>query len=575
MARKKPSATATTLYRLTDVTDLRSAIRQKYLNDRENFIEIGCSVADREALLVHGHMKTERARWADRLGTLIGQSLTASNQNAAAVLLIKGKESSTGDTGDPAAVETDTDDEKDTQDDSDGNITVWAVAYGMGFHLLDQAYVDPGFGQRIAIRTAHADSLNSLTSKTMDSRAKVDRSSIPSGSQLSGFGLGDFGELVTRVVATAQIEGLTVDKPFKVRGADALNLPLAHSPSGLLEDLALIERTLKKAPLKELQILEQLVALKKDNPTAAKLDRLLAAALLDAGSAQVGIAWPYEGVNENGTPASFRMKGTGVKTINDGVPSVEVIRQVIDSKNVLGSLNDIKVQLFSDPDGQSPISSDIPLRKWIAFEDNLDRRRYFLHDGLWYLMDDKYAAQLQTRVREIFSGTWESTLPPWKKQGGNMISEEQYNVDAAKHLGGWVLDRQLVTTTQNRRGFETCDILAPDGALVHVKKANASAPLSHLFAQGHNSAHSLMHDNEARAKFRKLVTEKGGNPDLVKRKPAAVVFAIARSASGKDAFDPGSLYSFSQVTLVRTVDDLNAAGIKVYVVPIDNDAGTS
>ncbi|SKX42378.1 Uncharacterised protein [Mycobacteroides abscessus subsp. massiliense] len=54
-----------------------------------------------------------------------------------------------------------------------------------------------------------------------------------------------------------------------------------------------------------------------------------------------------------------------------------------------------------------------------------------------------------------------------------------------------------------------------------------------------------------------------------------MVFAIARSATGKDAFDPDSLYSFSQVTLVRTVDDLNAAGIKVYVVPIDNDAGVN
>lgn len=56
-------------------------------------------------------------------------------------------------------------------------------------------------------------------------------------------------------------------------------------------------------------------------------------------------------------------------------------------------------------------------------------------------------------------------------------------------------------------------------------------------------------------------------------KPPAVVFAIDRHAGEK--FGPDTLYSFSQVTLVRTVDDLESRGIKVYVVPIENDASQS
>lgn len=561
MARKKASTTPTTLYRLTDVIKLRRAIRDKYLNDTEKFTTVVCSVGDREALLVHGHMKTDPARWADRLGALIGQSLLASNQNAAAVLLIKGNSQGSG-----------TKEDEGSGDDAD--TTAWAIAYGMGFHLLDQAHVDPGFGQRIAIRTAHADSLNSLTSKTMDSRAKVDRSSIPSGSQLSGFGLGDFGELVTRVVATAQIDGLTVDRPFKVRGADSLNLPLAHSVQGFLDDLSVVEKTLKLSPRQELQILEQLVALKKNNPTALKLDALLEEALLDTASSKIGVAWPHEGINENGTPAAFSIKGRGASAVMDGVPSVETIRQAIDSRDVLRSLSRTTVQLFSDPDGQAAISSAIPLRKWVAYEETLNNRRYFLHDGSWYLMDENYAEQLQARVREIFDISWDLELPPWRNnQDGKKIPEERYNKEAARHVGGWVMDRNLITTSQNRRGFETCDILAPNGALVHVKKADASAPLSHLFAQGHNSAHSLVYDNEARTKFRELVETKGGDPNLVQPKPPAVVFAIDRHAGEK--FGPDTLYSFSQVTLVRTVDDLESRGIKVYVVPIENDASQS
>ncbi|MDO3002859.1 TIGR04141 family sporadically distributed protein [Mycobacteroides abscessus subsp. abscessus] len=532
------SASATTLYRLTGVNNLQIAVRKKYLND-EKFQSVACSVGDREALLVHGHMKTARVAWAERLGSLIKVPFEASNQNAAAVLLIKGQAH-----------------------------TVWALAYGMGFHVLDQGRVDPGFGQRVAIRVAEADNLSSLTSKTMDNRAKVDRSSIPSGSQLSGFGLGDFGQLVTRVVATARIDGLTVGKAFKVRGADALNLPLACSAESLLADLTLIEETLKTEPPTELRILEQLFALKKDNPTTIALDKLLEMALLDASDENAAVAWPHEGVNENGTPAAFVVKGRGPKVPREGVPTIHAIRDAINPKNVLASLNQTKIQLFSDPDGQNPISSDIALRKWIAFEQTLDGQRYFLHDGRWYLMDQNYAAQLQARVHEIFDQTYGLTLPPWPYVDGEKICEKKYNELAAPHIGGWVLDRKLIRTIQNRRGFETCDILAPDGALIHVKNADASAPISHLFAQGHNSAHCLTHDQQAREEFGALVAKVGGDQSLVADKPTAVVFAIARH-TGKP-FGPNNLYSFSQVTLVRTAEELAARGIKVYVAPIEN-----
>lgn len=232
-----PKPTATSLYRLIRVGELSAAVRDKYLNDTTKFTQESCTVGDREALLVHGHMATLRAAWADRVQALTSVSFEASNQNAAAVLIIAG------------------------EDDN----TAWAISYGMGHHLLDQTRVDPGFGQRIAIRVADPDQLNSLISKTLDRRAKVDRSSIPSGSQLRGFGLADFGELVTRVVATAELSGLTIGKSFKVRGADALNLPLAHTPEDLLADLKVIEQALKKPPPPQLQILEQLVALKKNS----------------------------------------------------------------------------------------------------------------------------------------------------------------------------------------------------------------------------------------------------------------------------------------------------------------------
>ena len=539
MALRKPAtAVATTLYRLTGIGDLRTAVREKYLESAD-FELRECVVGGRQSALVLGHIVTDRAKWASRVSGLIGDPVEAHNVTAAALLLLPG-----------------------------GNEVTWAVSYGMGFLLLEQSHVDPGFGQRLAIRVADADHLNSLTRKTMDDRAKVDRSSIPSGDHLRGFGIGGFGELVTRLVANAQLSGLSVDKSFKLRGADALNLPLGRTPEALLSDLDLIEGALQKPAVKDLEVLEQLVTLKKNSDIAARLDGELEKSLKRETEVKIGSAWPHESVNENGTPAAFAVKGRGKQEIRPGVPTVEDIYEVLDTANVLGSRDRVRIQLYSDPDGDNAISPDIPLRKWVAFETNIDERRYFLHDGAWYLMDGAYAAQLQRRVQEIFDRQCDLQLPPWPSdEDGEMIAEKDYNRLAADACGGVLLDRKLIYTSQNPRGFEACDILARDGALVHIKNIDASAPASHLFAQGANSAHTLRFDEDARTQFRQRVTSAGGNPLLVQDRPPAVIFGIARSST--TTFGAETLYSFSQVTLVRTCNDLEARGIPVFVMPID------
>jgi uncharacterized protein (TIGR04141 family) len=542
MAPRKTAATAaTTLYRLTGLTGLRGAIRAKYL-DSAGFEFRECAIGDRQSAVVLGHIETEQAKWANTVNALIEDSVDAHNVTAAAVLLVPG----------------------------DDGVT-WALSYGMGFLLLEQSHVDPGFGQRLAVRVADADHLNSLTRKTMDDRAKVDRSSIPAGDHLRGFGIGGFGELVTRLVATAKLPGLSVEKSFKLRGADGLNIPLGRTPTTLLSDLDVIAKALQQPVVKDLEVLEQLVALKKGSKTANQLDAALVKSLKREGDETVGAAWPHESVNENGTPAAFGVKGRGKHAIRSGVPTVDDIYDVLDPANVLASLDQVRIQLYSDPDGDNAISPDIALRKWIAFETNLAGHRYFLHDGAWYLMDNAYAAQLRSRVQSIFDRQCDLTLPPWPTTNdGKLIPEKDYNALAAKACSGVLLDRKLIYTTQNPRGFETCDILTPDGTLVHVKNIDASAPASHLFAQGANSAHTLSFDDEARAEFRQRVQRVGGDPELVKHQPSAVVFAIARNSA--KPFTAETLYSFSQVTLARTCIDLEARRIPVYVIPIDRAA---
>ena len=545
MARRSAKSTATTLYRLLKLPELRSAIRDKYL-DSPNFKLINCSIESRSCALISGHMVTNRAKWAERLGGLAGEDLDLGNRTAAAVLLVP---------------------------DKDG--VTWALTYGLGHLLLDQAYVDAGFGQRLAIRVADAEGINSLTRATLDTRAKIDKSSIPSGDNLRGFGIGGFGELVTRVVANASLPGLTLNKPFKIRGADSVSIPLGRTPSSLLSDLDTISNALDRPVVSSLEVLEQLVALKKDSDEVARLNAALSDALRNQQEGSFGVAWPHENVNENGTPAAFAIKKPGTrKVIREGIPTIDDICSAIDKtseKSVLASLDDVKIQLYSDADGQDAISTDIPLRKWIAFEQFLNQHKFFLHDGRWYRIHNDYAARLRDQVQKIFARECPIKLPKWPVQDNKLIGEKEYNLLAAEEIGGVLLDRQHIRTNQHPRGFEACDILAAGGTLIHIKNIDKSAPASHLFAQGANAAHALSFDEEARQKFQELVANAGGGTHVsLDKPPAAVVFGIARNSPR--TLDADSLYSFSQVTLVRTVSELESRGIKTFVVPIDRDS---
>jgi uncharacterized protein (TIGR04141 family) len=378
MARQQSKAARTTIYRLIRISHLGNAIRGRYV-DNTDFETQSVEVQGREGLLVTGRMVTETAAWSERLSALTGVAIDLGNETAAGALILR-----------------------ETAD------TAWALTYGMGFQLIDQNFIDPGFGQRIAVRTADPDALRSVTRTTLDYRARTDRSSIPSGEQIRGFGLGDFGELVSRVVGSASLPGLTGGSgKITIRGADALNVPLGKDASALLDDLDLIREALDQPPLPGLEALEQLTPV-KDRETIDTLEGTLRSALEAEDSSRLAIGWPHERIDENGTPTSFRIYGAGRDLIgpHDDVPTLDLLRQAIllrSPHDAVAGLDGLKLQLYRDPDGDEPTSGSIPAVNWLAYEVDLDGSRYCLHDGRWYLLDQDYVGRLQTHVQEIFA----------------------------------------------------------------------------------------------------------------------------------------------------------------------------
>ena len=237
MPRRKSTESRMTVYYLTGTKEAKEAIRDRY--SRFNYKDV--KVGDRDSLLVIGTTKAKEVRWGKLLNGLSGESIDLETSAPGAVLLIPDL------------------DQKETSDEK-SETNFWAITFGIGFQMLDQRHIDPGFGKRVAIRCIDPKKLNSITKVTLDDRSKTDRSSIPSGSALNGFGYEELGELATRLVALGNIKNIgTANKAVTIRGADALSIPLSKNPDRIIENLNSIKEILKTSPVsEELSLLEKI-----------------------------------------------------------------------------------------------------------------------------------------------------------------------------------------------------------------------------------------------------------------------------------------------------------------------------
>lgn len=544
-SKQKANGRRTTIYRLAGVDDLRDAVRSKYL-DHDNFDVDEVTVANRPALLVAGAMARDAASWCAAVTALTGRDVTIAGATPAGLILLRPSSDATAD-----------------------DTVAYALTYGMGFQLLDPGRLDSLFGQRIAIRIAEPDQLRSLTVTTMDERSRTSRASIPQGDGLLGFGIGDIGEAVSRIVAVANLPGLaSVDgNTIQVRGADALNVPIGLTASEVLADLDVLESTLAVAPPESLKILEQLAAVK--NPEMKKTLEARLSTVLDGAEGTIGLAWPHERVDENSTPDAWlphNLWPRGANTVRSGQPEwseiVEVLEQYPAGQR-LDRLERASIQLFRDSEGQDAISQAIPLRRWVAFQCEVDGHTYALYDGNWYQIHHDYADNINSRTDAIFAKKVDDiTCPAWDASD----DEEAYNNQLAAALGGVCLDRKLIITDLHRRGIEACDVYLPDGTLVHVKRTDRSTAASHLLAQALVSADALCNDDQARRKLRARISEAGGDPSSLGLKPSRVVLAMHRG--GKPELSASDLFTFTKVNLVRQSSSLEARGVQVRIVSI-------
>lgn len=565
MAGKKNDHSRMTVYRLVDLPSLKKVIRDKY----DNFDETEIKVGERDSLLVMGATEEKTVRWGELVKGLSNETVDLKTSSPGAVLLIPEDDTAKNDV---ALADTGQSDGSRDAPITEDTFNAWAITFGIGFQLLDQRYIDSGFGKRVAIRCIDPTKLQSITKVTLDDRSKTDRSSIPSGATLRGFGFEEIGELATRLIAEGKINNIGApDKNVTVRGADSLSMPLSKTPTKIVENLNYIKELLKQKPVTdELALLEKISQVpNKNKQYVDRLNAKLLEAIVDTQSEKIALAWPHEAVDEIGEVQAFQLygvQGRGRKAIKqDGLPTLDdlltPIREAGQSERQ-HRFNAMSVMLLENTEGDAK-SRKIPVKNWVSFETSLDDKRHFLHSGKWYVIEDDYSEAIRRQTKAIFNRRSPlSTLPPWTS---DHTDELAYNQAVATACNGICLDRKLISIKEQKGRIEACDVLLKGGIFVHVKRVDSSSPASHLLAQALVSAEVLSYDTEAQAALRQIIVTARYNPEDYECRPKKIVIVMVKD---KQALTAESLYTFTQVNLGRQDKALASRGIEVYVVPV-------
>ena len=372
----------------------------------------------------------------------------------------------------------------------------------MGHLMINPARIDPGFGIEFAVRCLDEDRITKVRRQLMDARGRTDENSVTSGEHIRGFGIEQFGEIVSRI--SGQVTGVPLTftrdrkRPAHITGSDrSIKLHLASTTSELMDDLRSIEEVCARPdPLPGLGFIAQVRPVNPKSEVAQQLDARLDVVIGGLEPSRIALTVPGECRDRFEFAESFRVTLAGSSETVDDLDASELIAAVADKPagDRFQALRAGRIEMFADTEGDEQLSRKVPVDQWLTAEVSEEGVHYFYWQGQWYEIGAEYLATVESRIAEILARPASVTLPPWTKPGmrGEVHDEDWYNKEIAKQDGYLLLDKNTVRTRRLRGGgLEIADALGPSGQFVCVKKADSTAPLNHLFAQGRVAIETL------------------------------------------------------------------------------------
>jgi uncharacterized protein (TIGR04141 family) len=455
----------------------------------------------------------------------------------------------------------------------------YALSYGNGYRLIPDELTDQRFGLSFLIRRLDGGQVKDLVRRRANARGRTDSTVVAAGAPVWMLGVAENVEIIRRIGGRAKDLKVTFSstdgRAVNVEGSVGLRMRFGVKPGALVADIRECARVCREEEADPALEFIEYVQPVTDIDTKAILDdeleKLLGAARTVACEQLIPVV-PTSVLEHFGQAHSFTIKIGHARTVP--APSLEledIIRRTRvqrDGERVQ-ALRLGQVSLNGDEAGKEVLAS-ARADKWLEANVSVGARRFFLMDGDWFEIGADYVRASRDAISRLFPSAPTISLPAWSLP--ERRTEYDYNCYVAARSRGQYLcldqNRAVRDPLGARSPLEICDLLGPGNELIHVKRAEGSMPLSHLFAQGLISAQSLVAGPSAvRERFvRTVAALPHGRCVAADFKPTKVVYAILLP-KGKQ-LTPDTVFPFSQATLAHAARILGTYGIDVEVVGI-------
>lgn len=441
---------------------------------------------------------------------------------------------------------------------NESDIRLFAIPFGMGFHLLETSVYEERFGLKIVLNSLDENQLRSVDKKNMSGLIKHSREQIGTKSNVTDFGIDIEQDLIVGITGKSKIEtfGNTIT------GKDSFQLSCKANINSISDLLGICySYFIKDDYKKNFGWVDQINEI-RDNYLKNTLDCNLLDKIKEKKFEKLWMAVPeiidwndIEGFHYSYNTKTDKIDDIGFDTFLKGCYENEDFSSI-----ELNILKNKKVLCYNS-------GFDFPKYKWSVYnciycEIVLDGLTYLLSNGKWYQIQNDFVEQIEREYCDILHKPCSITLPDFQHD-----NEGLYNVNAVEsNLNYFLMDKKNIIYGGGYSRVEFCDIYTNNRELIHVKMYGGSSLLSHLFNQGLVSGELFIDDQE----FRNLVNEKLGvtfkikDTSKINSSDYSIIYAIISNYDQEL-----DIPFFSKVSLRNVKKRLERIGYNVNLIKIN------
>lgn len=429
----------------------------------------------------------------------------------------------------------------------------FALSFGHASHNLIETSYEYDFGLRVTLNCVDSKKLKN-TDTLEPGSARRQRTQVAVDSDLTYFDFDRDTKILKSLTGKAKAEYR--DLVRHATGATSLQIS-SPLPADKLPDLCtkLLELYLDGSYRATFPEIENITPV-RDPARVGELDeRLLEAVRTRADDLYLAVP----AVLEFDEAPHFMFSGAGRSRIYDEVFRDRYYEYLTENGADAAALklSDLRSHVLKVTSENGDLRQSFSIYKSIIFDTTSDvaGEAYHLVEGHWYKVMAGYVHRLAERLDPYCVDVG---LPAYSHE-----NEGAYNLEVAQGNPEFLCLDMTSISPSGHTQVEPCDLYSVDNGFAvfrHVKVSTFSATLSHLFNQGANAVELLKGEEEARAKLRERIVERGGDSRIaelmgpVDDKKFRVVFAMV---THKDpAQKSRNIPLFSRISLLRSIKTL-------------------